>query len=267
MEHIKLFEQFINEKNRKGLFVIKTGEAYQSLWNNSSPSITYKDTSEIFTNLNDAVKFAKNALKAQKTKTSMGQGGIPGGYSYTIVHLYEITNDMNPETWKIPVDAKKDNAILIPLSSSGQLEEDVIKKTAEIKALSSPEAIKKITPDKKDIMRAEKMFQDGWVAGDKAIKQLISISNPVKLVRRMKAMLYAQIKKALTDKIYYKGYELEKGIDKWLQGFPWLLNSSYYFSFYKPYNKKWDTDLTFEDTEKLFKAVTTEVFNQIKEEY
>ena len=260
---IPKFDDFIFE-SVDGTFVVKAGEAYQSLWNNSSPSISYNDTSEIFTNQRAALKYVQSKLKVNKTKTSMGQGGIPGGYSYTVVDLFEIKPDMKPEEWTARYQAENAGAKIIKLTGGGRLEEDAIKQTEEIIALSSPENVEKLEPDTKDIKRADDIFSKGWRNDEKVFRQLVAISDPKKLVRRMKAMLYAQINAALKSKAYYKDYELDKGLDKWFDGLPWMF--TYIYELHRNYNKKWGTKLTREDWDNLKKAVLQSVENKIKQE-
>ncbi len=194
----------------------------------------------------------------------MGQGGIPGGYSYTVVDVYEIEPDMKPEEWNTRYHAEKAGAKRIELTAGGKLEEDAIKQTEEIIVLSSPENVEKLEPDTKDIKRADDIFSKGWHNDDKVFTQLVAIRDPKKLIRRMKAMLYAQINAALKKKIYYKGYELDKGLDKWFDGFPWMFHSSY--DLQRKYNAKWGTKLSDQVFGNLIKAIQESVKNKIKKE-
>lgn len=262
--YIKSFSEFIFESTNR-MFVVKSGEAYQSLWNNSSPWISYKDTSEIFTNQRDALKYAQSKLKLAKAETSIGQGGIPSGYSYTVVDLYEIEPDMKPEEWNRRYEAEKAGAKRIELTAGGRLEEDAIKQTEEIIALSSPENVEKLEPDTKDIKRANDIFSKGWHTDNKKVfTQLVAIRDPKKLICRMKAMLYAQVNAALKKGIYFEGYELDKGFDRWFSKFPWVFNSTH--DLRCKYNAKWGTKLTHKEFGNLIKAIEQSVKNKIKKE-
>jgi hypothetical protein len=267
MKNVLTFDEFLYESmvnEAVGTYVVKHGSAYQSLWNNSTPSVSYKETSPIFNQLKDAMKWAQDKLKTQKTETTVGQGGIPGGYSYMVTHLYEITPEMNPEEWTAEYQATKAGAKKIELTSSGKLMSDANKMAEELKSFSNKENVDQIMPDSKDLQRAESLFKGDWSNGDKVETQLVSIGDPKKLIRRMKAMLYTQINTALSKKIYYKNYELDKGLDRWFDGFPWYI--SHMSDFRSKYYKKWGVNLTYEDLHAITKAVKQSVYEQIKNE-
>ena len=208
-------EEFIlnesNQLNKK--FVSACGEGYQSLWNNSSPSVTYKTITE-FDKVKDAIKKCQEHLKGPKYETTMGQGGIPGGYSFRVGDVWEVDVDNDVSKFQYnrqfaEIGAKKINFV----GSSGMTEDDSLKLQAGFVAVMSKENFDKITPDVKDISRANDIFQKDRTANNKAINQLISIKDPIKFIRRVKAIAVAE---AIRNKDYYYGSNsFDNGIKNW----------------------------------------------------
>ena len=264
LDHINEHFEIVNE-DKKGMFIVKTGTSYQTLWNTSAtPSISYNDSSEVFTKLSDALKYAQKHLKPAKVKTSMGQGGIPGGFSTPIADVLSIDETMDHTKWTARYQATKDGATIIETTTNGKLADDANRLTAEFIDLSKLSTFTDIKPDAKDISRAESVFTVWNKGDDKAKNQLLAITDSKKFIRRLVAMLYTSAKRAIESGTYYHGYEYETGVSKWFDGMPLMTHS--FGSMYSDYNRKHGTAIDFSTFRQIGVVAEETVKNMIASE-
>lgn len=211
-----IFESQINEADESERFVLCTGSSFRSLWNNSSPSVSY-DKQEIFLKKNEALAAVKNFYKTSRSvKTTMGQGGIPGGFTTYVADLYLVSSDVDPSDWSAPYKIPKDTRKIAVSSTGKDAEKNELFKQ---QLLAYRYDLAGLVPDEKDLKRAESLVDANanWTMKDnQAMAMLVSITDPKKFIKRWMAMILLHAKSTWDNGIQYSGGEKSKGVDVWL---------------------------------------------------
>lgn len=253
-KYVMTLEEFIlnesNQLNKK--FVSACGEGYQTTFSNSGPSITYTSILE-FDKLKDAIKNCQNHLKGPKyNKTDIAPGGMPSGYSFNIADVWEVDIDSDVSKFKYIREFEGIKATKIKFAgSSGLTEDDSLKLQSSFIAAMSKENFDKIIPDTKDIGRANDIFLKNRRATDKAIQQLISIKEPVKFIRRIKAIAVSE---AYFNVDYSSGSTntFENGIKNWFRNM-YFINDCI-VEIFNGFKKKYNIDIDYNSVGRDFKT-------------